>query len=180
MVTRLTRQQGYGTLRSLDTGGLQFLLLISESRAGRRQCYLHTGSDDIHRVGEDGGSGCSQGPRDGLEDNVRALLRTQARQLLWNPGKDNASRYKVPSTYPHSVSTTKTSPQPSVISTLYPLHLCFYLHPSLGLFRSHCGHIIHLKRTGLEKGFKLFAGDSFHLVKNHFCCKNKSTYCMLP
>lgn len=179
MVTRLTRHQGYGTLRSLDTGGLQFLLLISELRAGRRQCYLHTGSDDIHRVGEDGGSGCSQGPRDGLEDNVRALLRTQARQLLWNPGKDNASRYKVPSTYPYSASTTRTSPQPSVIlglstasfaSLFLPASAKNSYCPSLGLFRSHCGHITHLKRTRLEKGFKNSA----------FCCKNKGTYCTLP
>lgn len=98
------------------------MLLISESGWGGDwgggRCYLHTGSDDIHGVGEDGGSGRSQGPRDGLEDNVGALLRTQVRQPLWKPGRDNASRYKVPSTRPHNAFTAKTSPQPSAILDL--------------------------------------------------------------
>lgn len=97
---------------------------------GGRWYYLHTGSDDIHGIGEDGGSGCSQGPRDGLKDNVRALLRAQARQLLWNPGKDNASRYEVPPICPQRLYNRD---KPSALCHFGPLHLtfsfCFYLHP---------------------------------------------------
>lgn len=49
--------------------------------AGSRS-YLHPGADDIHGIGEDGRGGRGQRPRDGLEDDVRTLLRAQVRELL--------------------------------------------------------------------------------------------------
>lgn len=133
------------------------LLMASLSQGwGGDRYYLHTGSDDIHGIGEDGGSGCSQGPRDGLKDNVRALLRAQARQLLWNPGKDNASRYEVPPICPHDVCTTKTSPLP--FWTFPPINSLFLLLPtstrdahyiSLELFEVILVVFIYKGHTGL-------------------------------
>lgn len=49
--------------------------------------YLHSSPDDIHGIGEDGSGGCGQGACYGLKDNVRTLLGTEVRELLWNGGE---------------------------------------------------------------------------------------------
>lgn len=73
--TRPARLEGHGSEVRRARGSPQVTHPPSHPGGGRT--YLHSGADDVHGVGEDGGSGRSQGPRDSLEDDVRALLRTE-------------------------------------------------------------------------------------------------------
>lgn len=74
--TRPARLEGHGSEVRRARGSPQ-VTHPSPSHPGGGRTYLHSGADDVHGVGEDGGSGRSQGPRDSLEDDVRALLRTE-------------------------------------------------------------------------------------------------------
>lgn len=111
-----------------------FSWLIWQLGRGEDWSYLYSGSDHIHGIGEDGSSGCSQRPRDGLKDNVRALLWAEGRELLWNRGKDSASRCEVPAHVPHAASTSW--PNDDKISILSHLRPCNF-HPVFSFLYVH-------------------------------------------
>lgn len=50
--------------------------------------YLNPSSDDIHGVGECGSRGGGERPRDGLEEEMWAVLGGQAGELLWGWGRE--------------------------------------------------------------------------------------------
>lgn len=143
--------------------------------------YLYSGSDDIHGIGEDGSSGCSQRPRDGLKDNVRALLWAEGWELLWNRGKDSASRRELPAHVPLAASTSW--PKDDKISILGRLRPCnfrpvFSSCPSepTKIYKSQApskSQFEQDKNPSGEGDLKIpLLADSFHLLdRNPFWCK---------
>ena len=143
--------------------------------------YLYSGSDDIHGIGEDGSSGCSQRPRDGLKDNVRALLWAEGWELLWNRGKDSASRRELPAHVPLAASTSW--PKDDKISILGRLRPCnfrpvFSSCPSepTKIYKSQApskSQFEQDKNPSGEGDLKIpLLADSFHLLdRNPSWCK---------
>lgn len=91
-----------------------------------------------------------------MKDNVRALLRAQTRQLLWNPGKDKASRYEVPPICPLRPAHRD---KPLALWTFTPSYTFLFLllpestrdahYISLGLFEVILVVPIHKGHSGL-------------------------------
>ncbi|KAL0590624.1 BEN domain-containing protein 2 [Plecturocebus cupreus] len=72
-------------------------LQVQEKGEGSGQSYLHAGSYDIHGIGEDRGSGCSQGSRDGLKDNVGVQWCDHGSLQPQSPGLTQSFHLSLPS-----------------------------------------------------------------------------------
>ena len=155
------------------TTGKGFLWLIWQLGREEDWSYLYSGSDDVHGIGEDGSSGGSQRPRDGLKDNVRALLWAEGWELLWNRGKDSASGHEPPAHVPLTASTSW--PNDDKISILGHLRPCnfrpvFSSRPSepTKIYKSQAPSRSQFKQDKNSSGegdFKIpLLADSFHLL----------------
>lgn len=119
-----TRRPGHREVGGAP-GSLRVTLLTR--RPGGGCSHLHPGSDDVHGVGEDRRGGCGQGPGDGLKDDVRALLRAEVRQLLWNRGRDSDVPSHVPSRCFYSLAQQGPSPSSATVTPILSF-LCFLLN----------------------------------------------------